>query len=86
MEEHNKKMTIELEQSVYEEIEEYCKDAKIEESELMNKMLQCFIKDNMNKMDAMRKGYAEMGNINLEICSEFDNCENEIHTHIYRES
>ncbi|MER2064028.1 MAG: hypothetical protein ABS873_05210 [Alkalibacterium sp.] len=82
MEEYNKKMTIELEQSVYEEIEEYCQDANIEESELMNKMLQCFIKDTMNKMDAMRKGYAEMGKINLEICSEFDGCENEIHAHI----
>ncbi|GEK92079.1 hypothetical protein [Alkalibacterium kapii] len=82
MEEYSKEMTIELKQSIYEEIEEYCQDADIEESELMNMMLQCFIKDTMNKMDAMRKGYAEMGSINLEICSEFDGCENEIHTHI----
>ncbi|SEI61488.1 CopG family transcriptional regulator / antitoxin EndoAI [Alkalibacterium gilvum] len=82
MEEYNKEMTIELKQSIYEEIEEYCQDADIEESELINDMLQCFIKDTMNKMDAMRKGYAEMGRINLEICSEFDGCENDIHAHI----
>ncbi|MDN6194778.1 MAG: hypothetical protein L0J48_03355 [Alkalibacterium sp.] len=82
MEEYNKEMTIELKQSIYEEIEEYCQDADIEESELINDMLQCFIKDTMNKMDAMRKGYAEMGRINLEICSEFDGCENDIHAYI----
>lgn len=79
---HGKKMIIELDQSVYEEFVEYCTDADIEKSELMSEVVQCFMKDMMNKMDAMRKGYEEMGHINLEICSEFDGCESEVHSHV----
>ncbi|MCC5890495.1 MAG: hypothetical protein JJU01_07985 [Alkalibacterium sp.] len=81
-EQHNKKMVIELDQSVYEEIEEYCYEENIKESELLSEIFQCFVRDTVNKMDAMRKGYTEMGRINLEICSEFDDCESEAHTHI----
>ncbi|PRY80943.1 hypothetical protein [Alkalibacterium olivapovliticus] len=81
-EQNNKRMVIELDQSVYDEIEEYCVDADIEESELMSGIFQCFVRETMNKMDAMKKGYTEMGHINLEICSEFDGCESEAHTHI----
>lgn len=81
-EQDNRKLVIELEPSVYEEIEEYCTEADMEKSELMSDCIQCYVKETMNKMDAMRKGYAEMGHINLEICSEFDGCESEAHTHI----
>lgn len=79
---YSKQMIIELDQSVYEEFEEYCTDAGIEKTEVMSNMVQCFMKDMMNKMDAMRKGYEEMGRINLEICSEFDGCESEAHSHV----
>ena len=83
MKEHsNRKMVIELDQSVYEDIEEYCMETDIEETELMSDIFHCFVRETMNKMDAMRKGYAEMGHINLEICSEFHGCESEAYTHI----
>ncbi len=75
-------MIIELDQSIYEEFEEYCLDVDVEKTEIVSDAVQCLIKDMMNKMDAMRKGYEEMGNLNLEICSEFDGCESEAHSHV----
>lgn len=81
-EQQGKKMIIELDQAVYEEFEEYCTETDTEKSEVMTDLLQYFLKESMNTMDAMRKGYAEMAHINLEICSEFDGCESEAHSHI----
>jgi CopG family transcriptional regulator/antitoxin EndoAI len=81
-EQQGKKMIIELDQAVYEKFEEYCAETNAEKSEIMSELLHYFLKDNMNTMDAMRKGYEEMARINLEICSEFDGCENEVHAHI----
>ncbi|WP_208559609.1 hypothetical protein [Marinilactibacillus kalidii] len=81
-EQRNKKMIIELDQSVYEDLVEFCVETNVEKTELMSQMVNYCIKESMNKMDAMRKGYAEMANINLEICSEFDGCESEAHYHI----
>lgn len=81
-EQQGKKMIIELDHAIYEKFEEYCEETEAEKSEIMSELLQYFLKDSMNTMDAMRKGYEEMAHINLEICSEFDGCENEVHAHI----
>lgn len=81
-EQQGKKMIIEVDQAIYERFERYCEETNIEKSEVMSELLHYFLRDTMNTMDAMRKGYEEMAHINLEICSEFDECENEVHGHI----
>lgn len=81
-EQRSKKMIIELDQSVYEDLVELCLEINMEETQLMSELVKDCLKESMNKMDVMRKGYAEMGHINLEICSEFDGCESEAHFYI----
>ena len=81
-EQRSKKMIIELDQSVYEDLVEYCVETNMEKTQLMAEMVKVCVRESMNKRDAMRKGYAEMAHINLEICSEFDGCESEVHMHI----
>jgi len=75
-------MTIEIDQQTYELFKEYCEETDSEKSEIVEDLMQYFLDECMNTMDAMRKGYAEMGSINLEISSEFNNCENEAHYYI----
>jgi len=83
MEQHqSKKMTIEINQQTYAQFKEYCEETDSEKSEIMEDLMQYFLKKRMNTMDALRKGYAEMGSINLEISSEFNSCENEVHYYI----
>lgn len=81
-EQRNKKMIIELDQSVYEDLVEFCVETNMEETQLMSEMVKYCLKESINKMDVMRKGYVEMANINLEICSEFDSCDSEAHSYI----
>lgn len=37
--------------------------------------------ENFKIYDTMRKGYAEMSRINLDICNEFEVCEKEVYAH-----
>lgn len=37
-----------------------------------------FFKENKKNHDTMRKGYAEMSEINLDICNEFEGCEKDV--------
>lgn len=81
MEQHqSKKMTIEVDQRTYEMFKEYCEETNSDKSDIMEGLMQYFLEESMNTMDAMRKGYAEMASINLEISSEFNDCEDEAHS------
>lgn len=76
--EDKKMMIVDLELEVYEELVSYCTQSDLNERELMNELVHYFLIDGLKMLDTMRKGYKEMARINLDICSEFDECETEV--------
>jgi len=81
-ERHVEKITVELNPQTYDNFREYCEVTNSEKSDIMEDLVNYFLSEYMYTMDAMRKGYEEMGNLNLEICSEFEGCEDEAHSHL----
>ncbi|SFH92245.1 hypothetical protein [Pisciglobus halotolerans] len=75
-----KTVEVELELEVYEDIANYCTFFDMDQEVFMNEMMQHIIKEKLNIIDTMRKGYAEMSRINLDICHEFEVCEKEVST------
>ncbi|MBM6616045.1 hypothetical protein JTF06_14225 [Desemzia sp. RIT804] len=78
---NNKKfkvVEIHLEADVYEQVQEYCALEELEEKELVSCFMSKFVKEKLNIIDTLRKGYAEMAGINLDICNEFEECEKEV--------
>lgn len=73
-----KMMVVELDAKIYKKVEQYCKQSNLSEREFMNDVIHCFLKESLKMLDTMRKGYTEMALINLEICTEFDDCETEV--------
>lgn len=75
-----KEVTIELTQSTFEKFKEYCRDTSSEKSEIMEDLIRYFLDECNSTLVSMREGYKEMGKINLEICSDFKPCEDEVHS------
>ena len=80
MGENDNIMKVNLAPAVYKEVKEYCAIADIDENEFVNSVMNYFLDENLIIYDTMRKGYAEMSRINLDICDEFEVCEKEVGT------
>ena len=78
MGENDNIMKVNLAPAVYKEVKEYCTIANIDENEFVNSVMNYFLEENLIIYDTMRKGYAEMSRINLDICNEFEVCEKEV--------
>lgn len=68
---------VQLEADIYEQVQEYCLLADLEEKELVNNVVKRIVNEKLHIIDTLRKGYAEMAKINLDICNEFEACEKE---------
>lgn len=73
-----KVVEVHLEADIYEQVREYCALEELEEKELVNCFMTKFVEEKLNIIDTLRKGYAEMAGINLDICDEFEECESEV--------
>lgn len=78
MEEKDNLYNIHVNSEIYQLIQNFCEESGFDENELVNGVLQHFLKESLNIIDTMRKGYAEMAHINLDISSEFEICEEEV--------
>ncbi|WP_407371513.1 hypothetical protein [Carnobacterium sp.] len=78
MDENENMMKVNLAPGIYKEVKEYCMIANIDENEFVNSVVNYFLDENLIIYDTMRKGYAEMSRINLDICDEFEVCEKEV--------
>ncbi|EDP68892.1 hypothetical protein CAT7_06613 [Carnobacterium sp. AT7] len=78
MDENDNIMKVNLAPGVYKVVKEYCSIANIDENEFVNSVMNYFLEENLIVYDTMRKGYAEMSRINLDICDEFEVCEKEV--------
>lgn len=78
MKNENKKMIVEVQKDIYREIEAYCAQSDLSERDFIDKLVRYFLNENLKMLDAMRRGYMEMAGINLDICTEFDQCELEV--------
>lgn len=73
-----KVVEVQLEADVYEQVQEYCALENLGEEELVSCFMTRFVKEKLNIIDILRKGYSEMAGINLDICNEFEACEKEV--------
>ncbi|SEL12481.1 CopG family transcriptional regulator / antitoxin EndoAI [Carnobacterium iners] len=48
----------------------------------INAVVNQISEKNLTIYDTLRKGYAEMSRINLDICNEFEVCEKEVSAHL----
>lgn len=78
MDENENIMKVNLAPGIYKEVKEYCAIANIDENDFVSSVVNCFLDENLIIYDTMRKGYAEMSRINLDICDEFEVCEKEV--------
>lgn len=56
-----------------------CSDSSVEEA--VERAVSCYIRRNRDLFSALRRGYAEMGDINLELAEEFLGSDNETLMH-----
>lgn len=77
-------LEIKLDGLIYQEIQEYCVKYSADETEFVNAVMIRFFKENKKNHDTMRKGYAEMSEINLDICNEFEGCEKDVSSNFER--
>lgn len=72
-----KVVEVQLEAEIYEEVQAYCALENLEEEELIKNEFKRVLKEKLHIIDTLRKGYAEMAGINLDICNEFEASERE---------
>ncbi len=66
-----KKILISLPEALLQEIDAFSKNAKQNRSEFVREAMRCYIKERRRAEinERMKKGYIEMGKINLEIAA-----------------
>ncbi|MEG0289711.1 MAG: hypothetical protein RR725_08685 [Carnobacterium sp.] len=72
---------VELNRHITEDSQRYEIQSKINKNNLTNAVVDQFSDQNLTIYDTLRKGYAEMSRINLDICNEFEVCEKEASAH-----
>ena len=72
---------ISLNRQVSENSQNYEVQTRVIKTSLTNAMVNQISKNNITIYDTLRKGYAEMSRINLDICNEFEVCEKEVSAH-----
>lgn len=81
-ERQSKEITLEIDKETYTAFKEYCKESQFDQNEIVEHLMDHFVSDSKSVADQMREGYAEMARLNLEISSEFSDCENEVNMNI----
>ncbi|MGX7394634.1 hypothetical protein [Carnobacterium mobile] len=79
--ERDRVFKISLNRQVYENSQNYEVQTRVIKTNLTNAMVNQISKNNITIYDTLRKGYAEMSRINLDICNEFEVCEKEVSAH-----
>ncbi|MCA9766638.1 MAG: hypothetical protein KC455_09515 [Carnobacterium sp.] len=73
---------ISLNRHVYKDSQSYDVQTSITKFNSINAVVNQISKKNLTIYDTLRKGYAEMSRINLDICNEFEVCEKEVSAHL----
>lgn len=79
--ERDRVFKISLNRQVSENSQNYEVQTRVIKTNLTNAMVNQISKNNITIYDTLRKGYAEMSRINLDICNEFEVCEKEVSAH-----
>ena len=79
--ERDRVFKISLNRQVSENSQNYEVQTRVIKTRLTNAMVNKISKNNITIYDTLRKGYAEMSRINLDICNEFEVCEKEVSAH-----
>lgn len=79
--ERDRVFKISLNRQVSENSQNYEVQTRVIKTSLTNAMVNQISEKNITIYDTLRKGYAEMSRINLDICNEFEVCEKEVSAH-----
>lgn len=79
--ERDRVFKISLNRQVSENSQNYEVQTRVIKTSLTDAMVNQISKNNITIYDTLRKGYAEMSRINLDICNEFEVCEKEVSAH-----
>ncbi|SHF04806.1 CopG family transcriptional regulator / antitoxin EndoAI [Atopostipes suicloacalis DSM 15692] len=85
MSERKKEVTVEIDTSLYSAIEEYSASAGVSERNVLNYLVSNSLDEFSSNYYHLKKGYIEMGKINLEISNAFTASENEALIYIQEE-
>ncbi|MEY8292353.1 hypothetical protein AAK882_06865 [Carnobacteriaceae bacterium 52-44] len=77
-----KEVTVEIDKKLYSVVEEYCDYAGLSEKNVVNYLVSNSLNEFSSSYYNLKKGYVEMGKINLEISNAFTVSENEALIHI----
>lgn len=77
-----KEVTLKLDKELYKAVEEYCAYSGDDEEKVIHFIVNRSLKKFNIEYEKLKKGYVEMGNINLEISSAFKVSEQEALDHI----
>ncbi len=72
---------ISLNRHVSKDSQSYDVHTSINKINSINAVVNKISEKNLTIYDTLRKGYAEMSRINLDICNEFEDCEKEVSAH-----
>ncbi|WP_034551332.1 hypothetical protein [Carnobacterium funditum] len=72
---------ISLNRHISKDSQSYDVQTSINEFNSINAVVNQISEKNLTIYDTLRKGYAEMSRINLDICNEFEVCEKEVSAH-----
>ncbi|MGB3161756.1 hypothetical protein [Carnobacterium sp.] len=72
---------ISLNRHVSKDSQSYDVQTSINKFNSINAVVNQISEKNITIYDTLRKGYAEMSRINLDICNEFEVCEKEVSAH-----
>lgn len=81
-ERQSKEVTLEINVETYKEFKAYCQESRFDQNEIIEHLIDHFIHESKTISEKMRDGYAEMAHLNLEISSEFSDCENEVNMNL----
>jgi CopG family transcriptional regulator/antitoxin EndoAI len=73
---------ISLNRHVYKDSQGYDVQTSATKFNSINAVVNQISEKNLTIYDTLRKGYAEMSRINLDICNEFEVCEKEVSAHL----
>lgn len=82
MSEEKKEVIVQIDSDIYSAVEEYCEYTGISEENIVNYLVSHSLNEFSSNYYHLKKGYVDMGNINLEISAEFTESENEALSHI----
>lgn len=75
-------LTLDIDAKTFELLNDYCTEFGRNKTEVLEELIQQNLQESIARINAMKKGYEDMGVINLEICSAFSDCEDEAHMDI----